>query len=117
MPFQQVSATLDSVASTRVKRIVLDLNVDRTIDLDQGHFLRGLGELDKRLCRVAELSATSAGPKVFTVALSTLHPFLSLGCLLRVAQVGVLVIGTRYRDGSSCGEVLWLGEYRGNIVV
>jgi len=117
MPFQQIYATLDSITSTHVRKIVLDLNVDGATGRNTEFFLGGVGGLDGRLCRMAELSVANIGSNVFTVMLSALDPFLSAGRLVRFEQMGALMLGTRYQGGSDvCGEVFWLGEHCGSKV-
>lgn len=113
IPFQQIYTTLDSVVSTHVRKVVLDLNVDRGAGRDASFFLEGVGELDERLCRMAKLSAANVGSEIFTVAFSALYPFLSTGRLARVRRMGALVLGTRYRESGVCGEVFWFEERRG----
>jgi len=110
MPFRQIYTTLDSIASTHVRKVVLDLNVDKAASQTMDCFLEGVEGLDKRLCRVAELSAAEIGFDVFTVALSAFDPFLSSGRLGRVKQRGKLVLGTRYQASDVCGEISWFGE-------
>lgn len=116
MPFRQIHATLDSVASTHVRKVVLDLNVDKAAGQDTNLFLEGVGGLDESLCCMAELSVANVGFKVFMVVLSALYPFLSAGHLIRARQMGVLMLGTRYQKSDVCGEVFWLGEYCGGKV-
>ena len=111
MPFHQIYATLDSVASTHVGKIVLDLNVDNAANPAVGCFLEGVEGLDERLCRVAELSVEEIGFNAFTVALSTFDPFLSSERLGSIRQKGKLVLGTRYRTSDVCGEIFWFGEH------
>ena len=113
MPFHQIYTTLDSVASTHVRKVVLDLNVDRATSPTMDSFLVGMEGLDERLCRMAELSATTVGLDVYTVMLSALDPRLSADRLGRVRRVGKLVLGTRYRESKVCGDVFWLGEHCG----
>ena len=113
MPFQQIYTVLDSAASTHVRKVVLDLNVDRGAGRDASFFLEGIGGLDERLCRMAELSVANVGPENFTVALSALYPLLSAGRLARFRRIGSLVLGTRYRKSGVCGEVFWFEERRG----
>lgn len=111
MPFHQIYTTLDSVASTHVRRVVLDLNVDRVASPAMDSFLVGVEGLDERLCRMAELSATKAGLDIFTVVLSAPDPGVSADRLGCVRRKGKLVLGTRYRESDVCGEVFWLGEH------
>ena len=113
MPFQQIYTTLDSIASTHVRKVVLDLNVDQSVGRGMVSFLGGVEGLDDHLCRLAGLSAAERGLDILTVALSALNPFLSAERLSRVRQRGKLVLGTRYRRSNVCGEVFWFGEHRG----
>ena len=110
MPFPQIYTTLDSVPSTHVKKVVLDLNVDGAPGLNADSFLVGVEGLDRRLCRVAELSAGKIRHDVFTVVLSTLDPSHCAERLRCVRQLGMLTLGTRYRGSGLCGgEIVWLG--------
>lgn len=117
MPFQQIYATLDSVASTHVRKVILDLNLDKVADLDMDTFVVGMRGLDERLHHVAELSAANIGSNAFTVMFSALRPFLSMESLVHVGRMGPLVLGTRYHGSDVCGELSWLGEFRGAKVV
>jgi len=111
MPFSQIYTTLDSITSTCVRKVALDLNVDKVASPTMGSFLMGVEGLDERLCRVAELSAAEIGAKAFTVILSALNPFISADHLGNIRQKGRLVLGTRYRVSDVCGEVSWFGEH------
>lgn len=71
------------------------------------------GGFDERICRTVELSVANTGSSGFTVALSMLHPLLSVGRLVRVRKMVALVLGTRYQGSDICGEVLWLEEPHG----
>lgn len=112
MPFRQIRTTLDSIVSTHVRKVVLDLNVDKIASPTMDPFLMGVEGLDERLCRLAELSVTEIGLDIFTVVLSAPDPFISADYLSRIRQKGKVVLGTRYRGSNVCGDIFRFGEDR-----
>lgn len=84
MSFQHIHVTLGLVASTHVRKLILDLILNNALERDMGSFVVAAGGLDERLQRVAELPVGNPGSDVLKVAFSAHR---SSGRLVRVGKI------------------------------